>query len=39
MQKINAENETLMDENQVLKKYLDDINLLSSQLHHYTRLK
>jgi regulator of replication initiation timing len=39
MQKINAENETLIDENQVLKKYLDDINLLSSQLYSYSRIK
>ena len=38
MQKISEENDTLIDENQVLKKYLDDINLLSSQLYTYTRI-
>ena len=39
VQKVTAENDELLSENQLLKKYLDDINLLSSQMSLYTSLK
>jgi len=39
VQKVTAENDELLSENQLLKKYLDDINLLSSQMGLYTSLK